>query len=243
MFLTLLAGLLSALMTVSSQSASDSAKGTVYVYRYKQFVGMALKPSVYCDNEEIARMQNGRYFALTLEPGEHELRSNDAQSGIALDVTGGETYFIRVEIATGLAKGHGRLVSVVPAQGRVEVVRLEPSDRDTIRDTRRVSLKAFSLQPSELSHSTSIGPAARTPDVGGLAATPKNGPRPAAQQSQPLTNEDIVALAHAELSDTVIIAKIRASRTAFALEPNDLVALKKSGVSNDVITAMIAASK
>ena len=41
----------------------NSSKATVYVYRYKQFVGAALAPSVYCDDVQLARMENGRYFA------------------------------------------------------------------------------------------------------------------------------------------------------------------------------------
>ena len=69
---------------------------------------MAVKPSVYCDNQEVARMQNGRYFALRLPPGEHQLRANDAQSGVSLQVKLGDIYFIRVELASGLMKGHGQ---------------------------------------------------------------------------------------------------------------------------------------
>jgi hypothetical protein len=34
------------------------------VYRYKQFVGSALSPSVWCDETELARMENGRYFTV-----------------------------------------------------------------------------------------------------------------------------------------------------------------------------------
>jgi hypothetical protein len=40
--------------------AFSQAKATVYVYRYKQFVGAALSPSVYCDDLQLARMDNGR---------------------------------------------------------------------------------------------------------------------------------------------------------------------------------------
>src|ERR1700757_2575745 len=80
-------------------TTQDSAKATVYIYRYKQFVGAALAPSVYCDDVQLARMDNGRYFTATIDPGKHTFRSNDPQSGIALDAKAGEQYFIRVEIA------------------------------------------------------------------------------------------------------------------------------------------------
>lgn len=44
-------------------------QATVYVYRYKQFVGSALSPSVWCDETELARMENGRYFTVKIDPG------------------------------------------------------------------------------------------------------------------------------------------------------------------------------
>ena len=46
----------------NSQKTPDAkpSKATVYVYRDKQFVGGALAPSVYCDETELARIENGR---------------------------------------------------------------------------------------------------------------------------------------------------------------------------------------
>src|SRR6516165_8381733 len=99
---------------------TTSSKATVYIYRYKQFVGSALSPSVYCDGNQLARMDNGRYFTATIEPGKHTFTSNDQQSGIDLDLKAGEQYFIRVEIAAGFAKGHGRLILMSPEQGSYE---------------------------------------------------------------------------------------------------------------------------
>ena len=87
----------------------------MYVYRYKQFVGAAIEPSVFCDETEVARMDNGRYFTVDLKPGKHVFRSNDKQSGIELDAAPGAAYYLRVEIATVFMKGHGRLVLVAGA--------------------------------------------------------------------------------------------------------------------------------
>ena len=46
---------------------------------------------------------------LALSPGKHAFRSNDKQSVVDLDLKSGQTYFIRIDIATGFWKGHGRL--------------------------------------------------------------------------------------------------------------------------------------
>ena len=126
-------------------NASDAkgSKATVHIYRYKQFVGGALEPSVYCDEIQLARMDNGRYFAAMVDSGKHTFRSNDTQSGIELDTKAGQEYFIRVEIATGFAKGHGRLVLMSPEQGSYELKskKLKPLDASKVMDKARVSLE------------------------------------------------------------------------------------------------------
>jgi len=136
---------------ITPDSDSTTGKATVYVYRYKQFTGSALAPSVYCDDVQLARMENGRYFAVKVEPGQHTFRSNDKQSGVALDVKAGQQYFIRVEIAAGFMKGHGRLLLVAPEQGHYEISsKLKPLDSDKVEDKARVSVEevSMSVQPA-----------------------------------------------------------------------------------------------
>jgi len=129
-------------VTTPQSDASAQPKVSVYIYRYKQFVGSALQPSVYCDEVQLARMENGRYFAVKLDPGKHTFRSNDQQSGVELDLKAGQEYFLRVEIATGMLKGHGRLVLTAPEQGRFEVkAGLKPLDEGKVVDKTRVSVE------------------------------------------------------------------------------------------------------
>lgn len=127
---------------------TTDTKATVYVYRYKQFVGSALAPSVYCDEAELAKMENGRYFTLRLDPGKHVLHSNDKQAGIDLDLKAGQQYFIRVELVPGAFKGHGRLVLVAAEQGTYEMQssKLKPLDANKVVDTVRVSVEDARLE-------------------------------------------------------------------------------------------------
>jgi hypothetical protein len=132
----------------SSPAASGAQKAgqssaTVYVYRYKQFVGAALEPSVYCDDAQLARMDNGRYFVVKLQPGKHMLHSNDKQAGLELDAKPGQEYFVRVEIAAGMMKGHGRLVLMAAEQGKYELQskKLKPLDAGKVVDQARVSVE------------------------------------------------------------------------------------------------------
>ena len=83
-------------------------------------------------------MGNGRYFGVKLDPGKRTFRSNDKQAGIELDVKSGEEYYVRVEIAAGFWKGHGRLVLVQKEQGAYEIKKLKPIDADKIKDNKRV---------------------------------------------------------------------------------------------------------
>jgi hypothetical protein len=132
----------------SKTTDAKASKATVYVYRYKQFVGSALSPSVWCDETELARMENGRYFTVKIDPGKHTFHSNDAQSGVALDLKAGQPYFIRLEIATGLMKGHGRLTLVSAEQGTYELKssKLKPLDQGKVVDKARVSVEEAVLQ-------------------------------------------------------------------------------------------------
>jgi hypothetical protein len=141
---------------VPSQKAGQTA--TVYVYRYKQFVGAALEPSVYCDDAQLARMDNGRYFVVKLEPGKHTLYSNDKQAGLELDAKSGQEYFMRVEIAAGMMKGHGRLVLMAPEQGKYELQskKLKPLDAGKVVDQARVS-----VEPVRFDNAKDAGEAAK----------------------------------------------------------------------------------
>ena len=123
-------------------TGGNPSKATVYVYRYKQFVGSALAPSVYCDENELARMENGRYFTVKLDSGKHTFRSNDKQSGLELDVKAGQEYFVRVEIATGMMKGHGRVVLMSAEQGSYELKssKLKPLDANKVVNATLVSV-------------------------------------------------------------------------------------------------------
>src|ERR1700751_2543717 len=169
---------LSGVMAAGQDAATgaSAAKSTVYVYRYKQFVGSALAPSVYCDDVELARMENGRYFMATLEPGKHTFRSNDPQSGVVLEMKPGEQYYMRVEIATGFMKGHGRLVLMAREQASYELVstKLKPLDGNKVADKQRVSVEEAHPQaaPAAAAPAKAVEPAQAAIPAAPTAATP-----------------------------------------------------------------------
>jgi hypothetical protein len=121
--------------------------------------GSALSPAVYCDKVQLARLDNGRYFAAKIDPGTHVFHSNDKQSGVELDLKPGQKYFIRVEIAAGFMKGHGHLVLMPGEQGTYELhsSKLKPLDVDKVDDPSRVSVEqAYVNSESTTSNAVAI---------------------------------------------------------------------------------------
>src|ERR1035438_887955 len=122
-------------------STDDSGKAVLYVYRLQGGSGPPPnKPSVYCDEHELARLQNGRYFSIRLDAGKHSFRSTDGQSVADLDVKDGQTYYIRGEVVPVRLKPRGRLTLMSLEQGASEARALRPLDSGMVKDTQRVVL-------------------------------------------------------------------------------------------------------
>jgi hypothetical protein len=119
---------------------SDSQKATIYFYRIKQFAGSGLEPSVYCDDKELARMDNGRYFGVTLEPGKHTCRMGDKQTGFEIVLEAGEEYYGKVTLEVGFWKGHGRLTLVQKEQGAFELKKVKLLGADKVKDRSLVTI-------------------------------------------------------------------------------------------------------
>ena len=119
---------------------ATNPNGIIYFYRIKQFAGSALEPSIYCDEKELARMDNGRYFGVTLAPGEHTCSMGDKQTGFVLDVKAGEQYYARVTIDTGFWKGRGRLTLMQKEQGAFELKKVKLLAVDKVKDRSFVTL-------------------------------------------------------------------------------------------------------
>jgi hypothetical protein len=61
---------------------------------------------------------------------------------------------------------------------------------------------------------------------------------PAVAQA-PMTNQSVIDLAKAKMSDDIILAAIRGSKPSFDLSANGLIALKNAGVSDAVLQEML----
>jgi PEGA domain/Protein of unknown function (DUF2846) len=130
---TLLLGLVVCLSSVAQD-------GTVIVYRPSKFVGSALKPSVYVDGSQVARLENGRYISLQLAAGKHSFESSMKKtSPLEVEVKSTETVYLEMVILTGNWRGGGRLIPVTEDDAKTALVKLKPSDEKQVV-TRETSI-------------------------------------------------------------------------------------------------------
>jgi Protein of unknown function (DUF2846) len=114
-------------------TAASSEEATVFIYRPNKWTGRALEPSVFVDETELARMDNGRYFAIKVKPGKHIIRMTDDKKGYAVDMGPGQTYFFRVGIEAGMWKGHGKLTLDDRERAIEEIKKLKFIGQDKIK--------------------------------------------------------------------------------------------------------------
>ena len=118
---------------VMETTAASSEEATVFIYRPNKWGGRALEPSVFVDETELARMDNGRYFAIKLKPGKHIIRLTDDKKGYAVDMGPGQTYFFRIGMEMGMWKGHGKITLDDRERAVEEIKKLKFLGQDKIR--------------------------------------------------------------------------------------------------------------
>ncbi|HET6979272.1 MAG TPA: DUF2846 domain-containing protein [Pyrinomonadaceae bacterium] len=118
--------------------ATSTADAIVFIYRPKKIVGSALEPSVFVDETELARMDNGRYFAIKVKPGKHIIRLTNDKKGYALDMGPGQKYFFRIGIEAGMWKGQGKITLDDAERAITEIKKLKFLDQEKIKATTLV---------------------------------------------------------------------------------------------------------
>ena len=132
-------------------AASSASEAVVYIYRPSKLMGKALEPSVFVDDIELARMDNGRYFAIKLQPGKHIVHMTQEKKGFAIDMGPGQTYYFRVGIEMGMMKGRGKLTLEDAAKALPEIKKLKFLGQDKIKNpTLVVQLTPDTPEPAKL---------------------------------------------------------------------------------------------
>ena len=123
------------LLVVPLCSAQELA--LLVFYRPNRYYGNALAPSVYVDGNQIARLDNGRFFSLYVSPGNHEISSSTKKEPpLELDLKPGETTYLEMVIEAGTWRGGGRLVPAPATDASKALSKLNPLDKHRIVDNR-----------------------------------------------------------------------------------------------------------
>jgi hypothetical protein len=123
----------------TTPTAAAEGKAVVFVYRPGKFAGRALEPSVFCDKVEVARMDNGRYFVLLLEPGEHRIHMTEDYKRVDLKLGAGEVAFVRFRLdMNNVMKARGSVYLADEEDARKDLKKLKPLGADKIKNTTLV---------------------------------------------------------------------------------------------------------
>jgi hypothetical protein len=111
------------LMCFASLNAQDQT-GTIVFYREPHFATGDFKPMLYCDSEEIARIENGTSFEVTAPLGIHTCTVESLQrpGAIEVNVKEGKPAYVHVK----LAQGWGNHAELTKTTQRVEPEFPEP---------------------------------------------------------------------------------------------------------------------
>jgi hypothetical protein len=124
-------------------NAAAAGKAVVIVYRPGKFTGRALEPSVFCDKVEVARMDNGRYFVLLLEPGEHRIHMTEDYKRVDLKLGAGEVAFVRFRLdMNNMMKARGSVYLADEEDALKDLKKMKPLGADKIKSTTLVADKA-----------------------------------------------------------------------------------------------------
>ena len=111
-------------------AASDQqAQASLIVFREAHFNGSGLKPSIYVDGKEVARLKNGTFLTMKIDPGKHDLDSSSKhEAALQVEIKPGETSYVQMIIVNGTWRGAGRLVPVSAEDGKAATAKLKPLD-------------------------------------------------------------------------------------------------------------------
>src|SRR5271165_5154777 len=132
----------------STNPPATGTKATMYVYRLRDRQGMLNKPSVYIDERELARIENGRFFVVNIEPGRHVVHSVDKASTVTVEMQPGQIYFLRVEIEQTQVTYRFETILVPPEQGWSEIGQTQPNDSKDIKASELASVGPLPSKPA-----------------------------------------------------------------------------------------------
>jgi len=125
---TLICAAPAALFLLSCHLAAFAQEGNVVIYRTYDSTGSVLRPSVYVDGKQAARLPNGCYMSMRLASGKHSFESSMKKAVLQVEVRPNETVYFQMVIQPGMMRGLGRLILANPDDAKAALPNLRPLD-------------------------------------------------------------------------------------------------------------------
>lgn len=91
----------------------------IVFYRVKKFAGAGIPVGVHYSGGSVGTLSNGASFHKYFNPGEYTFWSKViTESSVTLNVTAGETYYIRGDVTMGLVVGRPKLTQTYKIESR-----------------------------------------------------------------------------------------------------------------------------
>ena len=138
---------------LSLQPVEEKRHGNPVVTVYHLSNPPGDKPKFYCGEAEVARLQSGTQFRLTLPTGRYWFRSNNKKNVVSLTLEEGGEYYLRVDsvMISGNRQNPG-FSQVLHLRdhdiGEIEASEQAPLDPKNIKDISRIDLTRLAAAPN-----------------------------------------------------------------------------------------------
>lgn len=151
------------LLTCFASLNAQEQAGTIVFFRKSHAATSHIKPAVFCDGKELARIDNGTYFQVTAPVGPHNCTAESLQRpAIEVKVIGGQDAYVHVDIRPGF-KERAVLANTTKTEYDRQAAQLKPLkewSRDSLAGVEPESLTPAPVQmttQTEYKHSGKFG--------------------------------------------------------------------------------------
>ena len=140
------------LLTCLASLNAQEQTGTIVFYREPHALTGDFKPKIFCDGEELARIENGTYFEVTAPAGLHTCKVESLQrpDAIEVNVIAGKSAYVHVKLLPGWTD-HAALANTTEDEYNKQKARLK-----ALKEWSRNSLNPSQSDSADVSQGTVI---------------------------------------------------------------------------------------
>jgi hypothetical protein len=198
---------------LACSAAAQEQSGTIVFFREPHAMTGEFKPPLFCDGEQVARIENGTSYELQAPPGLHTCTVESLQrpGGIQVNVIGGKTAYVHVRLLKGI-RDRAELAITTEDEYEKQKPRLKPVKEWTRAALVKPDGDSGEANPAPLKHP-------RDKHAGKFGDLALRITRTAMTRSSPDRDTFVVFLAAENTGTRVVCAELGATlNTSFGLQ-------------------------